>query len=94
MHFLIPEPHNILFQDVCPDYFRGYCENVEEIYKRGLDFADTELADNLKYKQPERPSGNDQKHILLISDKDEYVSVKRNMDKLKRSGVWVCRKIE
>ena len=64
---------------------------MEDAYIRGLDYEDTELVDELKYKAPDKPSSStDQKGILLIAEKSDYDSVKRNMDKLRRSGVWVC----
>ena len=64
---------------------------MEDIYAWGLDFDDTKLEDELKYKAPPKLSNStDQKSILIIGDKSDYDSVKWNMDKLRCSGVWVC----
>ena len=74
------------------NYFNAYCDGVEDIYKRGMDFDDTELAENLKYPAPKKPkSTTDTKNLLILADDNDCKSVKKNLDQLQRKGIWVCK---
>ena len=88
---LFLEGENIFFYDIKETYFKAYCENVEDIYKRGLDIDDHKIEENLKYPKPKRPkSYSDQQNLLLLSDKEDCNHVRKLLDKFKCSGVWVC----
>ena len=80
----------MFFQDIREPYFRAYCENVEDIYKRGLIVDEDEIEETLRYPKPKKPKTyTDQQNTLLLGDREDYNHVRRHLDKFKRSGVWV-----
>ena len=90
MLLLFTEADNVFFQDIREPYFRAYCENIEDIYKRGLIIDEDEIDETLKYPKPKKPkSYTDQQTTMLIGDREDYNHIRRHLDKFKRSAVWV-----